>query len=463
MLVGFTACEQEPEGGNEQTAPVVVLNADKETIKADGTDIVTFEVTVDGEVRTAECQIINLADNSVLTGAKFVTMTPGTYEFKAAFGTTTSETKRIVATATGDEPQPENEVALSVDKGEIEADGNDVATFTVTVDGNAVTEGYTIKNLNYNTDLEGNTFTSNVAGDFRFVAEYEGVKSNEVEVKAIKKEVPVEKELTLKTDVTRIRANGEEMATFTVTYGEEDVTTKCVITNTTTEENLTGATFTTTTIGQYTFQTTYDGKKSNTVAISAYNPAVSSDYEIGDIVECAGSKGVVYAFKEFPAVWNEDYTEVLEYNTYCYVFSLDEEDLQWSTEYVYCNCGTQRGEWNTQDMLKNGTSPDKYPAAQWCIAHGEGWFMPSYMELNLMWDAITEGKRDFTAPSVAKFNKIITDNGGEPFISTYYWSSNETSDDLIELVAFMDDSVVCLEPFKDKVYTVRAAYRFLVE
>ena len=80
-----------------------------------------------------------------------------------------------------------------------------------------------------------------------------------------------------------------------------------------------------------------------------------------------------------------------------------------------------------------------------------------------MWDAITEGTHEFDSPGVAKFNKIITDNGGEPFVSTYYWSSNETSEDLIELVAFMNDSVVCLEPIKDKVYTVRAAYRFLVE
>ena len=80
-----------------------------------------------------------------------------------------------------------------------------------------------------------------------------------------------------------------------------------------------------------------------------------------------------------------------------------------------------------------------------------------------MWEAITEGARDFDAPAVAKWNKIITDNGGEPFVEAYYWSSNETSDDLIEVIAFMDDSVVCLDPAKDNVYTARAAYRFQVE
>ena len=80
-----------------------------------------------------------------------------------------------------------------------------------------------------------------------------------------------------------------------------------------------------------------------------------------------------------------------------------------------------------------------------------------------MWEAITEGARDFNASAVAKWNKIITDNGGEPFVETYYWSSNETSDDLIEVIAFMDDSVVCLDPRKDNIYTTRAVYRFVVE
>ena len=460
LLAGFAACEQQPEGGDEQTTPIVVLNADKETIVANGSDVVTFTVIVDGKDRTSEAEIVNLADNSIIAGNKFTTMAAGTYEFRGIYGTTTSETKRIVATATGEQPQ--TSVGLSVDKNEIKADETDTATFTVTVDGEVVNEGYTIKNLTYNIALEGNTFVSNVAGSFRFVAEYEGVKSNEVEVNAVKEEKPEDKKLTLKADVTRIKANGQEIATFTVMYGEESVTNECTITNTQTKESLTGNTFSTTTIGEYKFQATYNDIESNIVTVTAYNPAVISDYEVGDVIECAGSKGVVYAFKEFPK-YDESYENIVGYDTYCYVFSLDEEDLQWSTEYVYCNCGSQRGDWNTQDMLRFGTSPDKYPAAQWCVAHGEGWFMPSYMELNLMWDAITEGTHEFDSPGVAKFNKIITDNGGEPFVSTYYWSSNETSEDLIELVAFMNDSVVCLEPIKDKVYTVRAAYRFLVE
>jgi hypothetical protein len=76
-----------------------------------------------------------------------------------------------------------------------------------------------------------------------------------------------------------------------------------------------------------------------------------------------------------------------------------------------------------------------------------------------MWDAISEGTHDFNNASVETYNKLLTDNGGMPFVETYYWSSNETSDDMVELIAFMNDSVVCLEPYKNKPYTVRAATR----
>ena len=83
--------------------------------------------------------------------------------------------------------------------------------------------------------------------------------------------------------------------------------------------------------------------------------------------------------------------------------------------------------------------------------------------MHWMWDMLTDGERDFNAPSVAKYNAFIEENGGEPFCETYYWSSNETSDDLVEVIAFMNDSVVCLDPKKDTPYTARAAYRFKVE
>lgn len=367
LLVGFTACEEGTTNDtpNDQT-PNVELKADKLTIVADGQDAVTFQVLVNGADRTAECQIINLEDNSILEGTTFTATEAGSYQFKAAFGATTSEYVTITATAV---------------------------------------------------------------------------------------ETPVEKSLRLAVDVKRIKADGQEKATFTVTYGEEDVTAKSEIYVENTNEVLEDATFTTTEAGAYTFLARYNGITSPYVSVEAYDPALVGQYEIGTIYDDGTNKGLIFAIKA------DNHGD-----TYCYIVSLDEEDLQWSTKYEWCNCIHQRGDYNTHDPFEYyGMNINDYPAFKWCMDHGDGWFMPSSTEVNWLWETLTNGERDFKAASVNEFNKLLKENGGEPFVETYYWTSNETSEDLVEVIAFMNDSVVCLDPKKDNVYTARAAYRFKLE
>ena len=440
LAVGFTACEVSttPSGDQEHT---IALSANKSEIMADGADAVTFETTIDGVVTAEGVQIICLNDNSVLSNSKFSTTTAGDYRFVAVYNGKKSEEVKVTAKAL------KVEVALTVDKSEIVADNTDAATFTVTVGGEDKTAEATILVVNYGTALEGNSFTTDVAGDFIFQANFEGTQSNQVIITATGVEQPVQKNLTLTATPMRIKADGTEQVTFKAMYGEDDVTATCEIksTNGVTVEN---GVFTTTEAGTYNFYALYDNVRSNTVSIDAYDPEMKTDYEIGQIYELSGSKGVCYAIKTD----NQN-------RTWAYFFSMDEEYLQWSTENVWCNCASGRGDWNTEDMLKNGTSPEKYPAAQWCVAHGEGWFMPSSTELQWMWDAVSGGTHSFDCDTMKAYNKLLKDNGGEAFQETYYWSSNETSDDMIELIAFMADSVVCLEPYKTYNYNVRAAYR----
>ena len=85
--------------------------------------------------------------------------------------------------------------------------------------------------------------------------------------------------------------------------------------------------------------------------------------------------------------------------------------------------------------------------------------MPSEKELKWMWRAVSGGKYVFSEAEAAKFNNKLDD----PIEEDFYWSSNETTEALATTVAFMDNSVVCLEPFKYKAYYVRAVYRFEVE
>ena len=449
LVFGFVACEGNETSENKEYN--VELSVDKSSIMADGEEQATFTVKVDGAV-AEDAQIICLNDNSIVEGTTFKTAVAGEYSFKAAYKGFTSETVTITAVAV-EAPIPA--VELSVDKNEIVADNNDTATFTVKVDGEDKSADVKITVINYNSELEGNTFTTDVAGEFVFVANYEGVKSNEVKVVATAVEAPVQKTLKIQSDVNRIKADGSEKVTFTVFYGEDDVTADAEI-YCSNHEGVTveGNTFSSTTVGSYSFRARYDGQTTGSaVNIDVYDPELVGKYEIGAIHEVDGVKGVIFAIKSDN---NGD--------TYCYLFSMDEEDLQWSTKYEWCNCTSQRGDYNTNDPFDYfGMNIDDYPAFKWCKAHGEGWFLPSSTELHWMWEMLTNGERDFKASSVAKYNEFIVENGGEPFCETYYWSSNETSEDLVEVVAFMNDSVVCLDPKKDNVYTARATYRFKVE
>ncbi len=440
LAVGFTACEEtNPDTPDTKT---ITLSANKSEIMADGVETVSFEATVNGVVTSDGVQIICLNDNSVLSASTFKTTAAGEYRFVAVCNGVKSNEVKVLATNPAGPT-----VVLTADKSTIVADNAETVTFTVTVDGEDKTAESTITIVNYASTLDGNTFVSDVAGEFVFEATFDGEKSNQVIVTATAVEAPVQKSLTIEASKLRIKADGEDCATLTVMYGEEDVTSTCEI-RTTAGDVIEGGSFATTTPGSYNIYALYDNVRSNTISVDAYDPNIASAYEIGQIYDINGAKGVVYAIKTD----NQS-------RTWAYFFSMDEADLQWSTENVWCNCVASRGDWNTEDMLRNGTSPDMYPAAQWCIAHGDGWFMPSSQELQWMWDAISEGTHNFDNASVAAYNKLLTDNGGMPFVETYYWSSNETADDLVELIAFMNDSVVCLDPQKTYTYTVRAATR----
>lgn len=448
LALGFTACEQ-PGETPDNGEIILSLTGDKTEIVADGVDKVTFTATVNGEAND-QIQIINLKNNSFVENNTFTATVAGDYLFKAVYNNKSSEAFKVTAT------EPATPVLfLTPDKQNIVADGTEIVTFTVTINGEDVTANSTITNITANAALEGNTFSTDTVGEYLFEAKYEDLTSSQVKINATA--VP-QKSLKLQASEIRIKADGEDKVVFTVLYGEEDVTASCTI-QTTTGSVIEGGEFATTTPGSYNIYALYDNVRSNTVSIDAYDPTVAGQYEIGQIYEVDGTKGMIYAIKSDNAG-----------NNWVYLCSIDEADLQWSTENVMCNCISSKGEWNTYDPFNPTYSKadggvrdiNNYPAFKWCMEHGDGWFMPSSTELQWMWDAISEGTHKFNNPSVEKYNKILTDNGGMPFVETYYWSSNETAADSVELIAFMEDSIVCLEPYKTKKYTVRAAYRFQI-
>lgn len=450
LALGFTACE-EPTIEQPQDEAKPTLSVDKSEILANGADKATFTAKVNGE-ESADIQIISLKNNAILSGNTFTTTEPGVYQFKAIYGKESSEVVEITA------KEVEKIITLEADKSEIIADNAEAVTFSVKVDGEAVSDNYIITNLTFNTKVENNTFTSDTVGEFTFQAMYEGKwLSNEVKVVVNAVPAPEVKELRLTVSPSRIKADGVEEATFTVTYGKDDVTAEAEIYNVKTNEVLSGNKFKTSEAGTYSFRARYQEEITGaSINVDAYDPNWEGRYEPGMFYNENGVKGVIFAIKEHKASGT----------MFCYVMSMDEEDLPWSYEQVdlsYANSAW--GAWITEDIFHPGRDNrdiNNYPAFKWCVEHGDGWFLPSQEEMEWMWDAISGGQHKFEAPTVAEYNKVLTENGGEPVQETFYWSSTGLDSTSSVAIAFMENSVICLESTRDKAYSVRAAYRFAI-
>ena len=330
--------------------------------------------------------------------------------------------------------EPEANLELKADKTSILANGNDMATFTVKLNGKELESGYQLLNIEYDEFLIGNKFSTTLARTYTFVAMYNGISSNPIIIQAVEDTENITVELV--ADKTTIKDNGNDKVTFTV-YVNDVKTDGANIFNVTENKYLTGNTFSSKTIGTYEFRATYNDVTSENITITVKGASV---YAPGDFYEEDGVEGVVFY------VTND--------GTSGYIMSLDQATLQWSTENIQANCFSGNGKYNTEDMLKLGA--DKFPAAKWCADHGNGWFMPSSKELQWMWDAVSNGTHVFDN----EFIKLYNDKLEDPILEDYYWSSNETTEDLGELVAFMENSVVCLDPQKNKKFLVRAVYKF---
>ena len=479
----------------------VTLEVDKTEIKADGVDAATFTVKVDGVVTTEDVYVFNLATSKTVKDRVFTTTEAGEYKFMAAFGDNYSEQVTVTATAVeGDEEEKEEEKApvikLTADKTEFVADNKDKVTFTVTSDGVVLENDYIIylvgeKN---NSELISNFFVTSHAGEYKFKAAVGEYESEVITITATEPEVVAEPKLTLSADKTEIVADGIDAVVFEIKEENFDTEDAPLLYNLTDNSVVRGP-FTATEAGTYEFVARKGEVESNKVTIVAKavepenpeqpenpenpenpeqpenpenpeqpenpeNPEQpeqpAKEYKVGDYYEENGNKGIVFAI-------NTDAYGT----TWCYVFSLDEAYLEWSTINVDCGYNhSSNGQWMTEDLFNpkyGAQNIDDYPAFKWCIEHGEGWFLPSTKELGWMWNTISGGTHNFQSDSVKAFNKLIVEKGGDAFCEDYYSSSNENSTDTIDVVAFMSDSVVCLEPYKTSKFSVRAAYRFVVE
>ena len=174
---------------------------------------------------------------------------------------------------------------IAADKSEIINDGADVVTFTVKDKSDAVIEA-TIYFADTNEALEGNTFKTKYAGEYKFYAKRGNEKSNTITVVAKeqsgnedddenkndddenKGDEPATKVLVFSVSPASIKADGVEKAVFTLKQDGKSVANYDVY-NAADDAKLAGKEFTTTEAGVYSFYALCDGEKSNTVDVTA--------------------------------------------------------------------------------------------------------------------------------------------------------------------------------------------------
>lgn len=145
-------------------------------------------------------------------------------------------------------PEEPKELKLYANSMTVAANGTDAVTFSVKYDGKTISNA----TITYGAEtLDGNSFSTTEAGEYKFTATYEEQTSNEITITA--SEVHT---LELFADVEEIYADNIEEVTFTVEFDGEEVVDATV--SVVGEEPLDGTVFTTTEAGTYKFYATYN-------------------------------------------------------------------------------------------------------------------------------------------------------------------------------------------------------------
>ena len=114
---------------------------------------------------------------------------------------------------------------------------------------------------------------------------------------------------------------------------------------------------------------------------------------------------------------------------YIKVISLTESKCFWSSEetkaiYLSTDANPENGgQANTSIIQSQSNFTGNFPAAEWCVSLGEGWYMPSRKEFNVLVE-------NFKLTKIAgqeSIQSFLTIYGGDPFTfgTAYYWTSCE--------------------------------------
>lgn len=184
---------------------------------------------------------------------------------------------------------------------------------------------------------------------------------------------------------------------------------------------------------------------------------VLKEYEIGELYDRDGVKGVV--------------CQLSEDKRHGLVISLDEIYLHWSEfrkpdlRVVGADNRTD-GRDNMEKVARyieaNGLSWDDFPAFKWCRDKGEGWYLPAIDELLTIghnYNGGTRMRNDRQARN--RFNGALKDAGGERMDRmVYYFSSTELDEKSAQTSHMNIEPPYVVEIPKYNKFLVRAVHRF---
>ena len=184
---------------------------------------------------------------------------------------------------------------------------------------------------------------------------------------------------------------------------------------------------------------------------------VLKEYEIGELYDRDGVKGVV--------------CQLSEDKRHGLVISLDEIYLHWSEfrkpdlRVVGADNRTD-GRDNMEKVARyieaNGLSWDDFPAFKWCRDKGEGWYLPAIDELLAIghnYNGGTRMRNDRQARN--RFNEALKDAGGERMDRmVYYFSSTELDEKSAQTSHMNIEPPYVVEIPKYNKFLVRAVHRF---
>ncbi|MDO5105159.1 hypothetical protein [Capnocytophaga sp.] len=219
------SCSKKEEEPTVETK--IELTADKEQIRSNGTDKVSFTVKSENKEAVEKSKIFytfNQAKEVVeLSERSFSTKNAGTYTFFAQFGNSV-KSKSLQVNVTP------SVLTLRTDKISVMADNSETVSFFVIQDDEQQSNGYKIKvkepaSASFVT-FSGTTFKTNNAGMYVFMAEKDGFTSTEIQIEAVALPKPptASAKPVLSTSKMTFTANDIDEIAFFVTQNGVDVT-----------------------------------------------------------------------------------------------------------------------------------------------------------------------------------------------------------------------------------------------